>query len=102
MVQLAFADNAPDVGVMHRSVANWKSTALMPPRLIALKRTNVVPVLVTVSVCGALRRPTGVSGKFRGFGVRVKGARPLPVRTACGVPTPSLVTMRLATRGPAA
>src|SRR5580704_14837826 len=102
MVQLPFALSAPDVGVWHRLVTIWKSMALAPPTLIAVKRTVAGPVLVIVSVCGELRRPTGVSGKFRGLGVSINWpAIPLPVSvTVCGLPAPSLAIVRVAVRAP--
>jgi hypothetical protein len=65
-----------------------KSSTLFPPWDSALKNIGAVPVLVTVTVCGALAVPTGWGPKLSDGGLIEAAGAPLGAGAGVGVPPP--------------
>src|SRR4051794_41116018 len=81
--------------------ATWKSPAVVTPATVR----SAVPVLTTVTVCGALALPTGWAAKLRpawlSDAAGAGAGTPVPVRsTDCGAAAPSSCTCSTAVRVP--
>jgi hypothetical protein len=89
-------------------VVNEKSLGFAPVIVACIVTSGRAPLLLKITIIGALVEPTGVLGKVKALGARlaVVGLTPVPLRfIVCGTPvTPAvlLLIVSVAKRGPIA